>query len=331
VTSERRNAEGDKQTLRLIAIEEEVAATLRRGGRLARTPAAPDQWEDSMTGSSGMVQRRRKLGVDFHSSSGLYRSRRTGSPRAAATPESRMSSDSEETIEARIARWLETGEGEHSLIGDITALVELNRGRLYAKFGEDKARDVVDAGPSHIWEELKLGKFDCSRRFSPWLSVVLRNACEDERRRRKRHARSFSDMIRDDDGNKTIESLVVESCGETTVDASHIAHVVKELERLFDEENCLLFATAAGLADHLPKTVLDCWCAGIDGKAGLRSAIDELLKTPVYGRQEALSLLLDMRPATCRKRFQRASEKLAESPLLKELRNLLGGAAPPAG
>jgi|688.fasta_scaffold626035_2 DNA-directed RNA polymerase specialized sigma24 family protein len=238
-----------------------------------------------------------------------------------------MSSDPEDTIEDRIARWLETGEGESSLVADIADCVERYRARLYAKFGEHVASEAVDAGAGHVWEKLKLGKFDHAKSFYSWLSVVLKNACRDAKRRRKRHAKPFSAVFNEGDGDQTMDFPEAAVGCEAAADAGDMASIVVELERLLDAENCLIFAAASGLAEHLDGGVLDRWCAEIVGKPMIRSALDELLKTPVHGRQEALALLLDIRPATCRQRFKRATAKLAQSPRLQKLRRLLGGEA----
>lgn len=281
-----------------------------------------------MTMSVWSARRRRKPGVDFHSSGGIYRTPVKVSPMGAAAEELSMGADNADTIEVRISRWMTTGEGEHSLLLDITALVEQQRDRLYAKFGEHNARDVVDAGAGHIWEEVKSGKFDCSRSFSPWLSVVLRNACSDERRRRKRHAKPFTVVFQDDYDDGVAESP--DTADDLSIDYRvRIANVASELERLLDDaEKRLLFAVAAGLAEHLDRAVLDRWCAEIKHLPGLRSAIYELLQTPVHGRQEALAPHLNITAAACRKRFQRAWEKLEIIPLFKDLRRLMEAAEP---
>lgn len=280
-----------------------------------------------MTASVWSARRRRKPGVDSHYSGGIYQTLGKGSPTGVAK-ESYMGADNIDTIEVRISHWMKTGEGEHSLLVDITALVEQQRERLYAKFGEQNARDVVDAGAGHIWEEVKSGKFDCSRSFSPWLSVVLRNACSDERRRRKRHAKPFTVVFHDDYDDEVAESP--DAAGDLSIDYRvRIANVAAELERLLeDAEKRLIFAVAAGLAEHLDRAVLDRWCEGIKHLPGLRSAIDELLQTPVHGRQEALAPHFAITSAAIRKRFQRAWEQLETSPLFKGLRRRVEVAEP---
>ena len=282
-----------------------------------------------MTTTVRSVRRQKKPGVAFRSSGGITYLPNTYRP-LVASGGSHMSAETEDTIEVRIARWLETGEGEDSLIGDIAALVEGNRGRLRKRFGEQIAHDVVESGADRVWQKLRGWTFISWRSFSPWLSVVLRNACRDERRRQKRHAKPFSAISEDDHGDQALSPS--ENAGQSSLDDGiQIAEVVKEVERLLDAENRLIFAVAAGLAEHLDRPVLDRWCAEIERIPSLRSAIDELLETPVFGRQEALAPLFDIRPATCRKRFQRATEKLADSPLLKKVRRLLYGEKPPAG
>lgn len=282
-----------------------------------------------MTERSRVIRRRRMPGVDFHSSGGIYRIQFSENPKIDAATGLRMSFDSEETIESRIARWLETGDGQDDVFRAVTKLIEARHRYFSDIYGERVTTEALDDAPGRVFLEIRAGRFTAGRPFRPWLKIVLRNRIFDILRQEKRRAEKFpihdkAETVRDDaDIDRTI------NVAQDALQADLLVRVVAELEHLLRSDNRLIFAVASGLAEHLDRPVLDRWCAACNCGLPLREVVDELLELPIHGRLSRLAAAFGLKPNTCIKRFHRAAEDLAKSPLLKDLWNTLDGAVPP--
>jgi DNA-directed RNA polymerase specialized sigma24 family protein len=239
-----------------------------------------------------------------------------------------MSSDSENTIEDRIARWLATGDGQDDVFLAITKLIESRRFRFSQRYGERVTAEAFEDAAGRVFLKIRAGRYNAGRPFRPWLTVVLRNRIFDILRKEERRGGTVFDpddrernRIPDDDDTADVVGAVCQN--------ELLARVVAELERLLVPDKRVLFAVTAGLAEHLDRSVLDRWCAAMqmpdEERPGFRAAIDDILATPVHGRQEPLAAVYGIREDACRKRFQRVAEELAKSPLLRALTRLHGG------
>ena len=288
-----------------------------------------------MTGSSQAVRRRRTPGVDFRSSGGLYRNLRTGNPRAAAAPGSRMGSEPEDTIEARIARWLETGEGEAALMVDLQALIESWRRRYQLDHGPAVGGTAIDEALGLVWERIKGGFYDPKLRFTAWLKVVLDNKCTDSHRKTGRGPILFAKLGRPN--RDQTDPQVADETDEfdSVILTEFVDQAAQDIERFLDPSERLIFSVASGIADLLDRPLIDRWIAAchpgdtptaISRRSELRSAIDNVLDSQFHGRQTKLAAAFGLRPDACRQRYTRIAHRLAEQTNVAGLRRLILGA-----
>jgi hypothetical protein len=241
-----------------------------------------------------------------------------------------MSSDSGEAIETRISRWLETGEGQDDVFRAVTKLIEARHKYFSDLYGERVTTEALNDAPGRVFLKIRAGRFTAGRPFRPWLKIVLRNRIFDVLRQEERRAETFPLSANTEAIRTGADIDRTTNVAQDASQAELLIGVVAELERLLRPDNRVIFAVASGLAEHLDRPVLDRWCAACNCGPPLREVIDELLELPIHGRQSRLAAAFGLKPNTCIKRFQRAAEDLAKSPRLKNLRNILDGAAPPA-
>lgn len=232
-----------------------------------------------------------------------------------------MADDSPETLEPRIARWLASGAGESELFRDLGILIESYRRRLAARFGDRAADEAVDDGLERIWAALKAGQFNPSRSIRPWISTVLKNRCRDLLAEHARHATLFGDIRGDDSEDRHPDFADPHTLAPVLDENMMATRVPAELERILDPAHRLLFAVAAGIADRLDRPLLDRWCDEHGGRA-FRAAIDDIIGTPLHGRQKKLAAAFEIREATGRKRFERAAQRVADATKFDLLRDL---------
>lgn len=234
-----------------------------------------------------------------------------------------MTADGHDTIEALIARWLETGEGEAPLLRQIDNAIASLRTLLAARFGEQIADDVVESASFHVWRKLQARRYDPNRTFRSWLVVVLKNRCRDAIRKARRRPASFTSVFSADPESQPPDITAPTPVLRLTDRAEAFQSLAAEIDRILQPAECIVFAVAAGIADHVSAEQLDSWCRAHDPRDAFRRSISQLLAVPIYGRQIELAPLLGLRPATCRKRYQRATEKLAARTTDERLRRLI--------
>lgn len=236
-----------------------------------------------------------------------------------------MSRHAPDSLETRIQRWMDTGGDEHGLLLEIDGVVERHRHRLYAKFGEHVAADVVGEGTDKAWKAIEAGLYDPTQSFNRWLGAVLANACRDARRKARRRPPPLSQFTGDESGGVGPEPVTPDDHVET-VDLDEVgAQWIEELERLLKPESRVVFVVAYGIADHIDRPVLVQWCRECDRGDSFIDAIDAVIALPIHGRQARLAEVLDLRDFTLRKRLGRAAETLAGSTVIGSLRELILG------
>lgn len=232
-----------------------------------------------------------------------------------------MARHAPDSLEARIARWIETGDGADEVLNEVGVVIESRRIYLTSRFGARVADEVVDDALLKIWAALEEGLFDPAKSFRPWLTTVLKNSCRDLGRKNRRRATVVFSDIEQDARQPDFEATATES---PIVDVDHGRLVVPaELERILTPENRLVFAIASGIADFLERPVVEGWCRECDARLHLLDAIDELLDGSLYGRQVKLAGVFNLRPDATRKRYERAAEKVAQQTTLPALRDLI--------
>jgi DNA-directed RNA polymerase specialized sigma24 family protein len=240
-----------------------------------------------------------------------------------------MAAHAPDSLEARIARWMETGDGADEVFHEVGLLIEARRNYLISRFGSLVADEVVDDGLQKIWAAVEAGHFDPAHSFGPWLNTVLKNSCRDLGRRTGRRATLFTD-IEYDDHQPDFEDKATDSPVFDSHDNRRL--IPDELERILNPESRLIFAVASGIADFLDRSVLERWCRQCAPQLALLDAITDLLDSPLHGRQVKLAAVFHLRPDTTRKRYERAAEKIAEKTVIVALRNLIleGRREPPS-
>lgn len=232
-----------------------------------------------------------------------------------------MARHAPDSLEARIARWMETGEGADAVFNDVGMLVESRRMYLTGRFGARVADEVVDDGLLKIWNAIQRRHFDPGQSFGPWLTTVLKNSCRDLHRKNRRRATAVFSDIEHEARQPDFEDTVRDS---PILDSDHNREFIpKELERILTPENRLVFVIASGIADFLDRPVLELWCQQCDPRLALLDAIGDLLGSPLHGRQVKLATVFGLRPDTTRKRYERAAEKVAQQTTLPALRDLI--------
>ena len=240
-----------------------------------------------------------------------------------------MAQPAPDSLETRIARWKETGDGAEGVFRDVGLLIESRRRYLTNLFGPLVADEVVDDGLQKIWAAIEAGHFDPAQAFSPWLTTVLKNSCRDLGRKTTRRATLFTDIEYNDrvpDFEDTgTDALVLDSHENRRL-------IPDELEQILDPESRLIFVVASGIADFLDRSVLDRWCRQCDPQLALCDVIPRLLDGPLHGRLVKLAVAFQLRPDTTRKRYERVSGKVAEQTTIITLRKLIivGRRKPPS-
>jgi DNA-directed RNA polymerase specialized sigma24 family protein len=241
-----------------------------------------------------------------------------------------MGSGSEDTIEARIARWLETGECRDDVFAAVSDLIESRRNHFSQVYGERVTAEALEDAAGRVFLKIKAGRYTAGRPFRPWLKTVLKNRIFDILRKEKRRGETPTEPhaagTRRTGGDIDRTTDVVRDVSQ----AELVSLTVVEMERRLRPDNRVIFAVASGLAEHLDRPVLDRWCAECDCGTTLRAVVDELLELPVHGRQTRLAAALGLKPNTCIQRFRRAATELAQSPLLRAFLGLSGEQSPPS-
>jgi len=226
-----------------------------------------------------------------------------------------------DSLEARIARWMQTGDGADAVFHEVGVVIESRRMYLTSRFGARIADEVVDDGLLKIWAAIQDGHFDPVKSFRPWLTTVLKNSCRDLGRKHRRRATAVFSDIEYESRQPDFQATSTDS---PILDDDHNRRLIPmELERILAPENRLVFAIASGIADFLERTVVEHWCRECDPRLAVLDAIGELLESPLHGRQVKLAAVLRLRPATTRKRYERAAEKVAQQTTMPALRELI--------
>jgi DNA-directed RNA polymerase specialized sigma24 family protein len=242
-----------------------------------------------------------------------------------------MDSGSEDTIEARIARWLETGEGRDDVFAAVSDLIESRHNKFSRIYGEWVTAEALKDAAGRVFLKIKAGRYTAGRPFRPWLKTVLKNRIIDILRKEKRRGETPTEP--DAAETRRTDGDINDQTTDVVRDVSQaelVSLTVLEMERRLRPDNRVIFAVASGLAEHLDRPVLDRWCAECDCGTTLRAVVDELLELPVHGRQTRLAAALGLKPNTCIQRFRRAAAELAQSPLLRALLGLSGEESPPS-
>ena len=231
-----------------------------------------------------------------------------------------MARHAPDSLEARIARWLETGVGADDVFREVALLVENRRNYLTGRFGALVADEVVDDGLRKIWAGVAAGKYDPGQSFRPWLNTVLINGCRDLGRKKGRRATLFTDIGTDD----RQPDFVGESTAAPVLDTHENRRLIpEELERILAPEGRVIFAVASGIADFLELPVLQRWCLQCDAGPALFDTVVTLIAGPLHGRQVKLAAAFGLRPNTHRKRYERAAEMVARTTTIVALRKLV--------
>jgi DNA-directed RNA polymerase specialized sigma24 family protein len=240
-----------------------------------------------------------------------------------------MAQPAPDSLETRIARWRETGDGADGVFRDVGLLIESRRRYLTNLFGPLVADEVVDDGLQKIWAAIEAGHFDPAQAFSPWLTTVLKNSCRDLGRKTTRRATLFTDI----EYNDRVPDFEDTATDALVLDSHENRRLIPdELEQILDPESRLIFAVASGIADYLDRSVLDRWCRQCDPQLALCDVMPGLLDGPLYGRLVKLAVAFQLRPDTTRKRYERVSGKVAEKTTIIALRKLIivGRRKPPS-
>ena len=116
---------------------------------------------------------------------------------------------------------------------------------------EDEARDAVQESFIKIWQ--KIGSFDTSREFTPWMYRILVNTAKDRMRTMHRHITVPIDLV-----SQKLEAMQQRDPA-TTADNHELAVLIKGLADMLPEKQKLVFILRdiEGLASEEVQTITE--------------------------------------------------------------------------